>query len=568
MKALSEELEGAHRKYPPNAEDVGGVLFGVRDGPKIRVTAARAVPCSLVRGPGSEFTGADESTFEHVIRRAAADPELKPLGVVGWYRSRARTAIVSGEKDAQLFNRYFPLQWHVELVLDAAKGQPPRGGLVFQPGRGASKANWEVLRRNEAEQPEPEFEFDSIDEPDGPSFVGPKVGRRNQVLWGALAVAVAIGIVASGFLPEKPTDAPRSESGVSFQLLKEGSQLHAIWNASSPAIKQATKGTLLVNDGGIVSNFDLGPALLRSGAWPIVHRFPEVFVRLKLEVPGIGEVVELARYDQTKELPSAASEGQPSNVTSPQRDVPASASQPSGTLTPPRSIGSAESPRLGRQGLEAPPTPALDWRKTLSNTDPTKAAQARPPVPSPPARTASQQTPSSSPASAAAASSINSPPIAVEPVRVTLSRSTTGAASSSGTSAGPRTGRLIWTGHLPAGGSVTIGGNRASGGTINGQLPSAPLRVLAHPADLSSRGLAVYTSQQRHAAGAVVEQGSARNGWLETRYIFDENRAATVSVVEAPGAANGFKLILRGGQRPTSVVVVDWELIEAPPRLP
>jgi hypothetical protein len=59
-----------------------------------------------------------------------------------------------------------------------------------------------------------------------------------------------------------------------------------------------------------------------------------------------------------------------------------------------------------------------------------------------------------------------------------------------------------------------------------------------------------------------MEPRSAQSGWLETRYIYDEDRAAALSIVERPTQANGYKLTLRGGERPCSVVVIDWEVVE------
>jgi hypothetical protein len=125
---------------------------------------------------------------------------------------------------------------------------------------------------------------------------------------------------------------------------------------------------------------------------------------------------------------------------------------------------------------------------------------------------------------------------------------------------GPSSGKIIWTGYLPAGGTLTIEGRRASTGSLNAALPPAPLRVSVFPADLSSGGLSVYSGQARHASGNVVEPRSAQNGWLETRYLFNPERARAVTVAEAPTQSNGFKLTLRGSDKPAPVIVIEWQL--------
>ena len=127
---------------------------------------------------------------------------------------------------------------------------------------------------------------------------------------------------------------------------------------------------------------------------------------------------------------------------------------------------------------------------------------------------------------------------------------------------GPTSGKLLWTGYLAAGATMAIEGRRASAGNVNGTLPSAPLRVSVYPAELSSGGLSAYSSQPRHASGNVVERQSAETGWLPMRYLYNVERSRGIVMVEAPAAANGYKLTLRGGDKPVSVVVIEWRIAQ------
>jgi hypothetical protein len=128
--------------------------------------------------------------------------------------------------------------------------------------------------------------------------------------------------------------------------------------------------------------------------------------------------------------------------------------------------------------------------------------------------------------------------------------------------AGPRSGKLLWTGYLAPGATMTIEGRRASAGSLNGALPQAPLSVSVYPAELSSGGLEVYSPQPRHAAGNAGERQSAETSWLPIRYRYDVERARGITVIEAPVAANGYKLALKGGDKPVSVAVITWRAVQ------
>jgi hypothetical protein len=73
----------------------------------------------------------------------------------------------------------------------------------------------------------------------------------------------------------------------------------------------------------------------------------------------------------------------------------------------------------------------------------------------------------------------------------------------------------------------------------------------------------VYSGAARHAQGDVTEPRSAQNGWLNTTYRYDPARAQEVALVEAPSAADGYrKLVVRGGRRPLSALVIAWEVVD------
>jgi hypothetical protein len=121
-------------------------------------------------------------------------------------------------------------------------------------------------------------------------------------------------------------------------------------------------------------------------------------------------------------------------------------------------------------------------------------------------------------------------------------------------------GRLIWTGYLPATGTLTIDRGLASVGSLTGSLPGRPVRIQAYPAELSSAGMTVYHSG---ASEIAVEAPGPRNGWTQTQFLRDPRRASNLDLIEAPSSANGWvRLRLRAGAQPVSVVIIDWSGIE------
>jgi hypothetical protein len=127
------------------------------------------------------------------------------------------------------------------------------------------------------------------------------------------------------------------------------------------------------------------------------------------------------------------------------------------------------------------------------------------------------------------------------------------------TYSGPRSGRLIWTGSMARRGVVEIEGSRPSIGSLIGALPGVPVNVRVSPAEFSSGGLVVHSSDA--AANRRRENPAAANGWNATVFEWDPERARALVVIEAPNPSNEFKrLVIRNDARTCPVIVVDWNV--------
>jgi hypothetical protein len=128
---------------------------------------------------------------------------------------------------------------------------------------------------------------------------------------------------------------------------------------------------------------------------------------------------------------------------------------------------------------------------------------------------------------------------------------------------GPDSGRIIWTGDLSKNGVLSIEDARASLGVLTGRLPRQPIRIRAYPAELSERGITIFTSDPKHARG-LQEAPSRQHGWNQTTYKWAPGRAVDLSVVEGPGAGNDWrKIILRNDSKRLSMIVLEWELLRS-----
>src|SRR6204780_5764460 len=65
--------------------EVGGILYGTRDGRTVRLLAMRPIACEHARGPGFLFSDKDRVALNEQLLRDKEDPQLEDLISVGWF---------------------------------------------------------------------------------------------------------------------------------------------------------------------------------------------------------------------------------------------------------------------------------------------------------------------------------------------------------------------------------------------------------------------------------------------------------------------------------------------------
>lgn len=576
---LTAALDG-FLSFPFGGLEVGGVLFGVREGNLLRVVTSRPVACEHSFGPGYTLSERDQEGLRQLLEDAA-DPSLAGLAPLGWYHSHTRGGLALSAADVELHDRYFPQSWQVAMVLLPRYSKPTRIGLFGRAADGALPAAPEFEfesgpaavgrppgareRATVAEAPavEPPPEAPGVDDaataetPVPETEVLPEVppegtGSRRRWIWAALAALLLLlggGLFLPGLWRKAPPAAP-----LSLRLIEKNGRLDIQWDAGSPIVRQAQRGTLEITDGLAEVAFPLDAKLLKLGSWSMLRQSGEVQVRLEVEAPGREPVEESAHFVGPPPKPMAVTEapGMPVAKEAAPVDVAKVRSeletrlkelqrQPAPAAAPAPAAVSPPKPKP-RKAFRVPAWSARRGpAATLGAPEPVEGllAQAAPPL-----QTARLPEPPAPPPPATTAPPKPEPPPPSQGYQ------------------GPKSGRLIWTGFLPRNGVLTIEKGAASSGHVSGNLPGVPCRVGASPAEFTAGGLTVYSANPRFERTPASEPPGAQNGWNRTVFRYDPRLARELVVVEAPGAQNGWnRVVLRGGERPLAVLVLEWEII-------
>ncbi len=597
LGAIVGEVEAAFRMFPHGGVAVGGVLFGEAEEDRIRIVAGRAIHCSHSAGPSFTLSEEDHRRLEEQLRAAAADPELAGLVPVGWYHSHTRSGVNLTPSDLELHERHFGEPWQVAIVFRPEEDERTRLGIFVRDAEGRMPAQPALLveappahgtRRRVPDGPPtpseealqgaeavaaPEFQFSA--ERDGGSN-----GRKKWALAGVLAVALGAGLwlgaQGDGGAPGRAPDRPAMEAARSYlervreywaerlelteslrlHVVASGSSLLIRWDPGAAEFRGAAGGELRIADGASVARIKLDLMELMQGVYtyaPLTHDVRIELAVHRLEGPPAVTGARYLRAGGGADAPDAASQATPEELrlelerlrtaVALERDQVTALSRTLSVLE------EVEQRQTARQPPANPPVAA-----PVPAAAPAAAEVRTVPAPAPPEP--------SKPATPEVELAQKPPAVAFEerPAAVAAAPAAEGEEppTSEPQPAAPRpvSGRLLWTGFLRAGQTLTIDASRASTGSVTGRLPGVPVRVRVFPGEFTASGVTVYTAEQPVPAGAAGAAG-------EIRFEYDPARAAAVSLVEAPSQANGWRrLRVRAGSGTVPVVVILWERAE------
>lgn len=123
---------------PRGGAEIGGILLGRLEEPRLQVLEYAPLECEHASGPAFTLSPKDQTRLSEMLAEA---PQRYPgLQVVGWYHSHTRSEISLCEADLEIHNRYFPERWQVALVLRPSTLQPTQAGFFFREADGSVRS--------------------------------------------------------------------------------------------------------------------------------------------------------------------------------------------------------------------------------------------------------------------------------------------------------------------------------------------------------------------------------------------------------------------------------------------
>ncbi|MBN8729106.1 MAG: hypothetical protein J0L64_01095 [Acidobacteria bacterium] len=351
-RLLADVLRG-FGMIPKRGVEVGGVLLGeFVDAQTVRVTDYETVPCQHSRGSSYLMSGEETERLRAVCDRWLATPGGRTT-VVGLFRSHTREGFHVTVEDADLLDRMAPDPQAVMLLVKPYATRVSVGGFFFREEGGIRRMDSPYLefpfRRRElaGEEQEavsataestpaaaaqtgqrtapPSFSFggynqgeksamsESITAEQGYSFsgeaaeeTGQKKRKRSGWVWIPLSfiflllgvvlgfqVALSVGSkLPSGLRPPDPFT-------MNLQANQSGTSVHVRWDRSAPAIQNAPRGVLHIQDGAAEQRVDLDSLQLLNGS--VIYRRAAENVKFRLEVftsgkSSLSETVEFKAH--------------------------------------------------------------------------------------------------------------------------------------------------------------------------------------------------------------------------------------------------------------------------------
>lgn len=311
-RAAREGLE----KVPRRGLEIGGVLLGTREGDELTITDWRPIPCEHARGPGFELSANDEAALRQLLGSLASEPAAGGLEVLGWFHTHTRDGICLTKSDLDVYNRFFPAPWQVALVVKPHPKEPARAGFFFREPNGAIRAetSYREFVIEPGVRPQP-VGFDPASlapAPASPPAAGgqaasslapagpvptplpgvPRPAMRRRLF---LALAAAFLLAAAAFVAIPLLSRPQP-AAIALDVRPSGDALVLEWDRSAALLRDASRATLTIEDGGERRVIELAPEELGTGSLTYYRRTGEVAFRLEVTPRSGAPLVASTRF--------------------------------------------------------------------------------------------------------------------------------------------------------------------------------------------------------------------------------------------------------------------------------
>ncbi|MEI9971258.1 MAG: hypothetical protein WDO73_03945 [Ignavibacteriota bacterium] len=240
--------------------EIGGVLYGVREGTRLTIHGFAEFASEHARGPGFLLSEKDRPSFAQLLE---PPPGLETLG---WYRAHTRSGLPLDAGDRELFDQFPALGPVIGFVLKPAHWGPSAAAFYVREGRGEivpqeprefaihppERRPRELSQPAESQVlvPDHAIAITTI-EAETPIEVSRQLALPRSFIpakrW-PVAVGVAVIFLAAAAL------APRFRSGYAHDLglevyAVEPGQLRIAWNRNALPVLDGASGVIVIRDG-------------------------------------------------------------------------------------------------------------------------------------------------------------------------------------------------------------------------------------------------------------------------------------------------------------------------------
>ena len=326
IEEIRHEVSEGFQKLSRGGMEVGGILYGTRDGRTVSILAMRPITCEHARGPAFLLSDQDRGILTEQLEHAEEDPRLEGLICVGWFLSHTRGDIMLSDADLELYRDHFAAPWQITLVIRPGRGGSMRAGFFVREADGTVKSERSYLEFNFPDRlagvldRAPRAERNPMERRtaypragDGGTAVMP-LRRENAPQYS--------GAVASPqFLPSEPPKAkwpwlvglavvvlaligwgvkvfvltPNGEP-IALSVLEHDGQLQIQWSHTARTVTGAAAGTLDIADGKDTRHVPLSPQDLAKGSFTYQRTTGDVEVRMAVEDSQGKRVEERSQY--------------------------------------------------------------------------------------------------------------------------------------------------------------------------------------------------------------------------------------------------------------------------------
>jgi len=336
MDRLETEVMQAFGSVPRRGLEVGGVLLGTVDTGetnRVRIEDFEPVLSKHEHGPSYVLSGPELEQLGEITARWRARNGRRTR-VVGFFRSHTREGLGLSQEDLELFSQYFPEETSVALVVKPYATRPPVAGLFFREeaairsqasyqefpfrrrelggaarerdkpgpanGQGAVRGPFERTAARGPDTPASQGNVDS--EPPGPSVPRRTVNLRGGWIWIPLSVIFLLLGTALGFqisLAVRSQAGPGSDQdpyALYLAATPSADSVHVSWDRSSPVLRVAKSGVLVITDNGTERRVELNFAQLRNGSVVYSRASGDLHFRLEVRTTRDAIVAEAVSY--------------------------------------------------------------------------------------------------------------------------------------------------------------------------------------------------------------------------------------------------------------------------------